>query len=62
MSSACHRALACLLAAFAAGAGARELRVCADPDALPFSHRDGSGFENRNRAHRRRRDGGGAAL
>jgi len=47
MSSACHRALACLLAAFAAGAGAREPRVCADPDALPFSHRDGSGFENR---------------
>jgi mxaJ protein len=23
------------------------LRVCADPDNLPFSHRDGSGFENR---------------
>ncbi len=24
-----------------------EMRVCADPDALPFSHRDGTGFENR---------------
>jgi mxaJ protein len=24
-----------------------ELRVCADPDNLPFSHADGSGFENR---------------
>ena len=26
---------------------ARELRVCADPNNLPFSHRDGTGFENR---------------
>ena len=25
----------------------RELVVCADPDNLPFSHQDGSGFENR---------------
>src|SRR5437016_1043323 len=25
----------------------RELRVCADPDNLPLSHEDGSGFENR---------------
>jgi mxaJ protein len=25
----------------------RELRVCADPDNLPYSHEDGSGFENR---------------
>lgn len=24
-----------------------ELRVCADPNALPFSHRSGAGFENR---------------
>jgi quinoprotein dehydrogenase-associated probable ABC transporter substrate-binding protein len=24
----------------------RELRVCADPDNLPYSHADGSGFEN----------------
>ena len=28
-----------------AEAGARELRVCADPDNLPYSHRDGQGFE-----------------
>jgi hypothetical protein len=26
---------------------ARELRVCADPDNLPLSRADGSGFENR---------------
>ena len=25
----------------------RELRVCADPDNLPYSHENGSGFENR---------------
>ena len=25
----------------------KELRVCADPQSLPHSHRDGSGFENR---------------
>ena len=25
----------------------RELRVCADPDNLPYSHANGSGFENR---------------
>lgn len=25
----------------------RDLVVCADPDSLPFSHQDGSGFENR---------------
>jgi quinoprotein dehydrogenase-associated probable ABC transporter substrate-binding protein len=35
------------LATFAACAQARELRVCADPDNLPYSHEDGSGFENR---------------
>jgi quinoprotein dehydrogenase-associated probable ABC transporter substrate-binding protein len=35
-------ALACL-----ATAQARELRVCADPDNLPYSREDGSGFENR---------------
>jgi len=28
-------------------AQAWELRVCADPNALPFSHRDETGFENR---------------
>jgi mxaJ protein len=41
---------AALLAAMsfgAASAGERELRVCADPDNLPYSHENGSGFENR---------------
>ncbi|MDZ5458186.1 quinoprotein dehydrogenase-associated putative ABC transporter substrate-binding protein [Azohydromonas lata] len=33
--------------ASAAGAAAPALRVCADPDNLPYSHRDGSGYENR---------------
>jgi mxaJ protein len=28
-------------------AASRDLVVCADPDDLPFSHQDGSGFENR---------------
>jgi quinoprotein dehydrogenase-associated probable ABC transporter substrate-binding protein len=28
-------------------AAANELRVCADPDNLPYSHENGSGFENR---------------
>lgn len=36
----------CCLATGAAGAE-RVLRVCADPDNLPYSSRDGSGFENR---------------
>ncbi len=46
-------ALALLLAAPLAAPAAQgdglpaELRVCADPDNLPFSHEDGSGFENR---------------
>src|SRR6478672_44380 len=31
----------------AASAQAREFRVCADPDNLPLSRADGSGFENR---------------
>jgi mxaJ protein len=31
----------------AAAQPARELRVCADPDNLPFSNRAGEGFENR---------------
>lgn len=35
------------LLAVAAAAHARELRVCADPNNLPFSKSDGSGFENR---------------
>jgi len=40
-------ALLYVLALSAPGAAARELRVCADPDNLPYSHEDGSGFENR---------------
>jgi mxaJ protein len=48
MSSACRSALLLAGVLCVAGAGqARELRVCADPDNLPFSHEDGSGFENR---------------
>ena len=35
------------LTLFAAGAGARELRVCADPDNLPYSDAQERGFENR---------------
>jgi mxaJ protein len=43
------RFLAALLLSFAADAteGQRELRVCADPDNLPYSHANESGFENR---------------
>jgi mxaJ protein len=40
-------ALVYVVALCAPGAAARELRVCADPDNLPYSHEDGSGFENR---------------
>ena len=39
-------ALALALCA-AQAAGARELRVCADPDDLPYSNRAAQGFENR---------------
>jgi mxaJ protein len=41
--------LTCVLALLAccSRAESRDLVVCADPDNLPFSHRDGSGFENR---------------
>jgi mxaJ protein len=46
MYSAFRKALL-LLAALACGVQARELRVCADPDNLPLSHADGSGFENK---------------
>jgi mxaJ protein len=35
------------LAASAEGVLPEALRVCADPDNLPYSHADGSGFENR---------------
>jgi quinoprotein dehydrogenase-associated probable ABC transporter substrate-binding protein len=52
MSSRCLDAFALLLvAALAAPASAAEpapvLRVCADPDNLPYSNRDEAGFENR---------------
>lgn len=47
MCSVC-RSLALLLSlVLAGGAAARELRVCADPNNLPFSDRRGDGFENR---------------
>ena len=40
--------LGCALGAAAAQEAPRAtLRVCADPDNLPYSHQDGSGFENR---------------
>src|SRR4051812_28900975 len=45
-----RRAVAGLLALTlcgASGAAERQLRVCADPDNLPYSRSDGSGFENR---------------
>ncbi len=50
MSSRCPRLLvSALLAAAlpAMGAGERVLRVCADPNNLPFSNQRGEGFENR---------------
>jgi len=50
MSSACLRTLAAFVACVAIGAqaaAARELRVCADPDDLPYSNAAGAGFENR---------------
>jgi mxaJ protein len=40
-------AFALLFGSPAAQAAPPALRVCADPDNLPFSHHDGSGFENR---------------
>jgi mxaJ protein len=46
MSFAFHSVAAALLAVCSL-AEARELRVCADPDNLPMSHVDESGFENR---------------
>jgi mxaJ protein len=36
-----------VLALAAGGAAARELKVCADPNNLPFSNQKGEGFENR---------------
>lgn len=50
MSSRCPSALAALglaLIAHAPMASARELRVCADPDNLPYSNARGEGFENK---------------
>lgn len=48
MSSGSRSAIGAIVAALAcAPCHARELRVCADPDNLPLSHADGSGFENR---------------
>ena len=43
------RLVMCLVALFVcfSSAKARDLRVCADPNNLPFSKSDGSGFENR---------------
>ena len=40
-------AAALFAASMAFAAHGRELRVCADPDNLPYSRADGSGFENR---------------
>src|SRR5436305_10935459 len=45
MSSRCLSLLLCATACF--GAGERVLRVCADPNNMPFSNRRGEGFENR---------------
>lgn len=44
-----HVRLACALAVLGccSQVESRDLVVCADPDNLPFSHQDGSGFENR---------------
>jgi mxaJ protein len=49
MSAAFPRMAIFMLAASVLGApvAARELRVCADPNNLPFSKADGSGFENK---------------
>jgi mxaJ protein len=53
MFSRCHdrlpwRVLACALVTLACTpVDARELRVCADPDNLPYSDAEGRGFENR---------------
>jgi mxaJ protein len=44
-------ALGALTAVAAAPAGASDLRVCADPDYMPFSDKAGEGFENRVAAY-----------
>jgi mxaJ protein len=47
MSSASRSALVLLACLAANTVAARELRVCADPNNLPFSNERGEGFENR---------------
>ena len=49
MFSGCRSAFlgCCLLALWDVSASARELRVCADPNNLPFSNGRGDGFENK---------------
>jgi mxaJ protein len=47
MSSPFLKAVAAVALACAATAQAKELRVCADPDSMPYSRQDQSGFENR---------------
>jgi len=39
--------LSCLIVAVGLNAQTRDLRVCADPNNMPFSSRDQTGFENR---------------
>jgi mxaJ protein len=40
-------AIVCTIASGSAQGAERDLRVCADPDNLPYSHENRSGFENR---------------
>ncbi|HZA97097.1 MAG TPA: quinoprotein dehydrogenase-associated putative ABC transporter substrate-binding protein, partial [Burkholderiaceae bacterium] len=48
MSSLCRNVLALVACAIMLPVFAVEpLRVCADPDNLPYSHEDRNGFENR---------------
>jgi mxaJ protein len=47
MSSRFLSLLVLAMSAAVASAGERELRICADPDNLPYSREDQSGFENR---------------
>src|SRR4051794_7882496 len=47
MSSPFRSAALCLSLVLTTAAQARDFRVCADPNNLPFSHQNGQGFENR---------------
>ncbi len=47
MSSRCHSVVLLLAAATCFAADGRVLRVCSDPDNMPFSNRRAEGFENR---------------